>query len=86
MTKAMKKASQSYRPTEPLKDVIERMLELKVAEIRKMAGFLFWEVERQKRYINAYSENFRANNGLRGQYKDEEIRRYRLTLLTRGLK
>lgn len=85
MTKAKRKDTQSYRPTEPLKDVVERMLAIKVDEIRKLPGFLFWEVERQKKYIAAYSENFRANHGLRDQYTDAEMRRFRLTLLSRGL-
>lgn len=83
--KKKKKDTRSYQPTQPLNEVVESMLAKKVDEIRHMEGFLFWDVERQKRYLAAYSENFRANHGLRDQYKDEEIRRYRLTLLSRGL-
>lgn len=82
-TKA-KKDTRPYQSTQTLDDAVEKLLEQKVAEIRRIPGFLFWDVERQKRYIKAYSENFRANHGKRDMYTDEEIRRYRLTLLTRG--
>lgn len=78
------KDTRPYQPTQTLESVVEQLLEKKLDEIRHMEGFLFWDVERQKRYIKAYSENFRANHGKRDQYTDEEIRRYRLTLLTRG--
>jgi hypothetical protein len=77
--------NQSYQATQTVGEALDIILEQKVAAIRKLEGFLFWEVDRQKRYIAAFRENYRANHGYRDEYTDADIRRFRRTLLTRGL-